>query len=47
MIPEFLQPQESLYPLDIWKTIIALLLVLYLAFAGVEIRVGNEQDEKE
>tara|TARA_Y100001968_G_scaffold16076_1_gene12824 strand:- start:916 stop:1059 length:144 start_codon:yes stop_codon:yes gene_type:complete len=47
MIPDFFQSPESLNYLGIWKTIIGLLLVLFASFVGVEIRVGNEDDEQE
>tara|TARA_Y100001968_G_scaffold272515_1_gene264771 strand:- start:623 stop:766 length:144 start_codon:yes stop_codon:yes gene_type:complete len=46
MIPEFFQSPDSLIRLDIWKPIIGLMLVLFASFVGVEIRVGDEDEEK-
>ena len=45
MIPDFFQSPESLNHLGFWKTIIGLLLVLFATFVGVEIRIGNEDEE--
>ena len=45
MIPDFFQSPEPLTNAGLWKTIIGLLLVLFATFVGVEIRVGNEDEE--
>ncbi len=45
MIPDFLQNPEPLTHFGLWKSIIGLLIVLFASFVGVEIRVGNEEDE--
>ncbi len=45
MIPDFFQSPDSLNHFGIWKTIIGLLLVLFATFVGVEIRIGNEDEE--
>lgn len=45
MIPDFFQSPEPLTHIGLWKTIIGLLMVLFASFVGVEIRVGNEDEE--
>ena len=45
MIPDFFQSPETLTNTGLWKTIIGLLLVLFATFVGVEIRIGNEDEE--
>ena len=45
MIPDFFQSQEPNVHFGAWKTIIGLLIVLFATFVGVEIRVGNDDDE--
>ena len=45
MIPDFFQSPEPLNHIGIWKTIIGLFIVLFASFVGVEIRVGNDDDE--
>ena len=45
MISDFFQSQESAVNFGLWKTIIGLLIVLFATFIGVEIRVGNDDDE--
>ena len=45
MIPDFFQSPEPLAHIGIWKTIIGLLIVLFATFVGVEIRLGNEDEE--
>ena len=45
MIPDFFQSAEITSQISIWKTIIGLLIVLFAAFVGVEIRLGNDDDE--
>ena len=46
MIPDFFQSPEPITNFGIWKTIIGVLIVLFGSFVGVEIRVGNEDDEQ-
>ena len=45
MIPDFFQSPDPLTHMGQWKTIIGLLLVLFATFVGVEIRLGNEDEE--
>ncbi len=45
MIPEFYQSPEPVTHFGFWKSIIGLLIVLFATFVGVEIRLGNEEDE--
>ena len=45
MIPDFFQSQDPTTQIGLWKTIIGLLIVLFATFVGVEIRLGNEDDE--
>ena len=45
MIPDFFQSPEHVNHIGVWKTLIGLLIVLFATFVGVEIRVGNDDDE--
>tara|TARA_Y100001968_G_C19161794_1_gene621217 strand:+ start:60 stop:200 length:141 start_codon:yes stop_codon:yes gene_type:complete len=45
MIPDFLHTSEPVTNAGLWKTIIGLLIVLFGTFVGVEIRLGNDDDE--
>ena len=45
MIPDFFQSPEPLTHVGLWKTIIALLILFFATFVGVEIRLGNEDEE--
>ena len=45
MIPDFFQSPTPLTNTGLWKTIIGLLIVLFATFVGVEIRIGNEDEE--
>ena len=45
MIPDFIPSAEPVTHFDIWKTILGLLIVLFATFVGVEIRLGNDDDE--
>ncbi len=45
MIPDFVQSQETLTHMSLWKTIIGLFIVLFATFVGVEIRLGNDDEE--
>ena len=46
MIPDFFQSTEPVTHFGVWKTIIGLLIVLFATFVGVEISLGNEEDEQ-
>ena len=45
MIPDFFQSPETVSHFGVWKTIIGIIIVLFAFFVGVEIRVGNDDDE--
>ena len=45
MIPEFFQSPDPVTHIGLWKSIFGLFLVLFATFVGVEIRLGNEDDE--
>tara|TARA_B100000579_G_scaffold388814_1_gene362209 strand:+ start:659 stop:799 length:141 start_codon:yes stop_codon:yes gene_type:complete len=45
MIPDFFQSTEPGTHFSFWKTIIGLFIVLFATFIGVEIRIGNDEDE--
>tara|TARA_Y100001968_G_C19421272_1_gene751868 strand:- start:1452 stop:1592 length:141 start_codon:yes stop_codon:yes gene_type:complete len=45
MIPDFFQSSEPATHIDLWKSIVGLFIVLFATFVGVEIRLGNEDDE--
>jgi len=45
MIPDFFQSPEPINHIGFWKSIIGLLIVLFASFVGVEIRMGNEDEE--
>ena len=45
MLPDFYQSQEQIANVGFLKSIIGLLIVLFASFVGVEIRLGNEDDE--
>tara|TARA_B100000902_G_C26993947_1_gene756453 strand:+ start:158 stop:298 length:141 start_codon:yes stop_codon:yes gene_type:complete len=46
MIPEFFQSPEQTAHFGLWKSIIGLFIVLFATFVGVEIRLGNEDEEQ-
>ena len=46
MIPDFFQSPEHISHFGFWKTIIGLFIVIFASFVGVEIRVGNEDDDQ-
>ena len=46
MIPNFFQTPEPLTHIGLWKSIIGLIIVLFGTFVGVEIRLGNEEEDK-
>ena len=45
MIPDFFPSPEPLFHFSLWKTIIGLVFVLFATFVGVEIRIGNDDEE--
>ncbi|WP_187152562.1 hypothetical protein [Prochlorococcus marinus] len=45
MIPDFFQPPEPINQISAWKTIVGILIVLFATFVGVEIRLGNDDEE--
>ena len=45
MIPDFFQSPDPLNHAGVSRTIIGLLIVLFATFVGVEIRLGNDDDE--
>ena len=45
MIPDFFQSPELVTHTGAWKTIIGLCIVLFGSFVGIEIRLGNDDDE--
>ena len=45
MIPEFFLSPEQISHIGIWKTIIGILIVLFGTFVGVEIRLGNDDED--
>ncbi len=46
MIPDFFQSPGLETHFGLWKSIIGLFIVLFATFVGVEIRLGNEDDEQ-
>ena len=45
MIPDFFPTPEPATHFGLWKPIIGLFIVLFATFVGVEIRLGNEDEE--
>ncbi len=45
MIPDFFSSPEPVTHIGVWKTIIGLFIVLFASFVGVEIRLGNDDDD--
>ena len=45
MIPDFFQYPEPVTHFGFWKSVIGLLIVLFASFVGVEIRLGNEDED--
>ena len=45
MIPDFFQSPEQINHVGMWKTIIGFLIVLFATFVGVEIKLGNDDEE--
>tara|TARA_Y100001968_G_scaffold329526_1_gene379065 strand:- start:478 stop:618 length:141 start_codon:yes stop_codon:yes gene_type:complete len=45
MIPDFFQSPDPVTNFGLWRSIIGFFIVLFAAFVGVEIRIGNEDEE--
>ncbi len=45
MIPDFFQSPEPVNHFGLWKSLAGLFIVLFASFVGVEIRLGNEDEE--
>ena len=45
MIPDFFQSPDPVAHIGALKTIIGLFFVLFASFVGVEIRMGNDDEE--
>ena len=45
MIPDFFQTPEPVAHIGFWKSLLGLFIVLFASFVGVEIRLGNEDEE--
>ena len=45
MIPDFFHSPEQTSYFGFGKTILGLLIVLFASFVGVEIRLGNDDDD--
>ncbi len=45
MIPDFFQSSEPVTYIGLLKSIIGLFLVIFASFVGIEISLGNEDDE--
>ena len=45
MIPDFFQTPEGVSHIGFLKSLIGLLIVLFASFVGVEIRIGNDDEE--
>jgi len=46
MNPDFFQSPLPSAHVGLWKTIIGLCIVLFATFVGVEIRLGNEEEDQ-
>jgi len=45
MMPDFFPSSDPVSHVGLWKTIIGILIVLFATFVGVEIRLGNDDEE--
>ena len=45
MIPDFFQSPNPVTNIGLWKSVIGLFLVLFATFVGIEIRIGNDDEE--
>ena len=46
MIPDFFQSPEPVTNIGVLKTILGLVIVLFATFVGVEIRLGNDDEDQ-
>ena len=46
MVPDFFQSTETVTHFSLWKSIVGIFLVLFATFVGVEIRIGNEDEDQ-
>tara|TARA_B100000579_G_scaffold298401_1_gene248481 strand:- start:370 stop:510 length:141 start_codon:yes stop_codon:yes gene_type:complete len=46
MNPDLFQSPEHAAHIAQWKSLIGLLIVLFASFIGVEIRIGNDDEEQ-
>tara|TARA_B100000700_G_scaffold314181_1_gene400364 strand:- start:1533 stop:1676 length:144 start_codon:yes stop_codon:yes gene_type:complete len=46
MIPDFIPSTDQFTHFGVWRTIIGLFIVLFATFVGVEIKLGNDDDEQ-
>ena len=46
MIPDFIQSPEQVTHMVLWRSIVGLFIVLFATFVGIEIRIGNEDEEQ-
>ena len=45
MIPDFFPSSDPTIHFGLWKTLVGLFLLLFATFVGVEIRLGNDDDD--
>ncbi len=45
MIPDFFPSPEPISHFALGKTLVGLSILLFATFVGVEIRIGNDEDE--
>ena len=45
MIPDFIPSSDPTIHFGLWKTLVGLFLLLFATFVGVEIRLGNDDDD--
>ena len=46
MTPDFFQSPEPVINIGVLKTILGLVIVLFATFVGVEIRIGNDDEDQ-
>ena len=46
MIPDFFQTPEQVTNFGLWRSIIGLFIVIFATFVGVEITIGNEDEDQ-
>ena len=45
MIPDYFPSAETVNHFGTWKIVIGFLIVLFGSFVGVEIKLGNDEDD--